>query len=77
MKPCLACPFRDGENEEATMAQNYGCLPTAQEMIDRADQRGEAMSCHNNDRRACSGLARHRDVSGLKVKAYSEWYRNA
>lgn len=74
--PCVACPFRDGENEEATMAQNYGCLPTHSQMLDEFDLTGIALSCHNDDAKACRGLAKFRDVTNTKVKAYSDWYHN-
>lgn len=75
--PCNACPFNDGWNEEATIAQNYGCLPTALDMIDLFQKTGLAMSCHNNDRRACSGLCNHIPESRrATVYPYSQWYQN-
>jgi hypothetical protein len=74
--PCIACPFRDGENEEATQAQNYACLPTAFEMLELFDKQGLATSCHNSKTKPCRGLARERCVQGAEVKAYEDWYRN-
>ena len=73
--PCIACPFRDGYNEEATQAQNWGCLPTKEEMLRQVDEDGTALSCHN-DTKPCRGLAEHRDVSELPVRTYSSWYRD-
>jgi len=73
-KACVACPFRDGENEEATVGQNYGCLPSAFEMEEMFDKEGVALSCHDNDRAPCRGLAEVRDVRLRPVKAYSDWY---
>jgi hypothetical protein len=75
MNPCIACPFRDGENEIATQAQNYGCLPTKHEMIETFDSTGVALSCHDNDK-VCKGLASVRDVSSANVKTHKEWYNN-
>ena len=72
-KACLCCPFRDGENEEATEYQNLGCLPSSHEMTALFDGRGVAMSCHDNDKIACRGLASVRRVAGKPVKAYSDW----
>lgn len=74
--PCQYCPFRDGENEEATKYQNLGCLPSSHEMAALFDNSGVAMSCHDNDKIACRGLASVRQVAGRTVKAYSDWYRN-
>ncbi len=73
-KPCIACPFNDGLNKEATIAQNWGCLPTASDMIKTLDEEGIALSCHDNNRKACRGLASVRDVSDAKVKPYTDWY---
>lgn len=75
-RPCVACPFRDGETEEATMGQNHGCLPSSFDMVAMFRFRKTAMSCHENDTTACRGLASVRDVSGAEVYPYSEWYHN-
>ena len=75
-RPCVACPFRDGETEEATLGQNYGCLPSRFDMVEMFDENGTAMSCHENDKKVCCGLASVRDVSVAKVKAYSDWHHN-
>lgn len=75
-RSCATCPFRDGETEDATTAQNYGCLPSWFDMVEMFDLNGIAMSCHGNDKKACQGLAGVRDVTNVKVKAYSDWYQN-
>ncbi len=75
MKRCEACPFNDGLNEEATMAQNLACLPSAQEMIETLDNEGVAMSCHERQMVACSGLSGCRDTRNKEVWPYSKWYR--
>lgn len=30
---CPGCPFNEGLTDEASQAQNYGCLPTAYDII--------------------------------------------
>lgn len=75
-RACVACPFRDGENEEATIAQNLGCLPSKFDMIEKLDREQVALSCHENDKVPCRGLAEVRNVSKAEVKAYSDWYQN-
>jgi hypothetical protein len=58
------------------MGQNYGCLPSSFDMVTMFDENGTAMSCHEDDKKACRGLASVRDVSVAEVKAYSVWYHN-
>lgn len=73
---CLCCPFNDGLNEEATQAQNYGCLPTSDDMIRMFDETGVALSCHENNTVGCNGLRQYTGVSKFStVKSYEEWYR--
>lgn len=72
--PCETCPFNDGLNEAATIAQNYGCLPTAAEIVAGHDANGSAWMCHSNEQQHCAGLAQLRSV-GTKPVRYSEWYR--
>lgn len=74
---CLGCPFNDGLTEEASIAQNYGCLPTANEMIERFDKSGLALSCHEESKIACRGLSEVRDTQDSEVLGYPEWYRGA
>lgn len=74
-KACIACPFRDGENEEATQAQNYACLPSWQDMLDYIDTHKRVISCHNNDQIPCIGAAKYRNVQNIPITPYSEWYR--
>ncbi len=76
MKPCSACPFNDGLTEEATIGQNYGCLPTKQDMIELMQQQGTALSCHNTLTVACVGLTEAVDTSKAKVLSYSDWYKD-
>lgn len=74
MNPCDTCPFNDGLTEEATIAQNYGCLPDGGMILDGYDKRGKVWMCHSNEGRICNGLRNNRpNPEGTPVK-YSEWY---
>ena len=75
MNPCNGCPFRDGETEEATVAQNLGCLPIKSDMIELFDKEGVALSCHSAQHRACSGLSHVRKTHSKPVLGYDKWYR--
>lgn len=55
MKPCTTCPFNDGITDEASQAQNYGCLPTRFDMMKHFDQKGVSISCHNSAHKRCIG----------------------
>ena len=76
MRRCKCCPFRDGENEEATLAQNLGCLPTKWQMIEEYDKHNVAISCHENQKMVCAGLSNVRNTENKPIKTYSDWYRN-
>lgn len=72
---CQGCPFNDGLTEEACEGQNYGCLPTPQEMISIHERYGVSLSCHDRQHMACVGLAELVDTSEDEVCAYSDWYQ--
>jgi hypothetical protein len=71
---CIECPFRDGE-EEASIVQNYGCLPTKFDMIKMLEGKDVAISCHRNEKISCHGLSKARNTVGKKVLPYETWYR--
>ena len=71
---CSTCPFNEGLNEPATEAQNYGCLPTAFDIINAKDKYNENWLCHSNEKLICAGLAQERDVTSGKNIRYSKWY---
>lgn len=76
-KACIACPFRDGETLEATQGQNWGCLPSMQEMIEGVEKRGLALSCHDNDKEVCRGLIEAKPEAALQpIKVHEDWHRN-
>jgi len=76
LRRCQACPFRDGENKDATVAQNLGCLPSARNMIKLFDEEGVSLSCHNDDEMPCRGLSSVRNTKNTTIKAYTDWYHN-
>jgi hypothetical protein len=77
MKPCNGCPFNDGTTDEATRAQNYGCLPTAHEMVKHFDEHTRSIGCHGASGRLCRGLLGVRpEAIDKPVKDYEDWYNN-
>ena len=75
--PCIACPFRDGDTVQATQAQNWGCLPTSHRMVEMVEEEGVALSCHDDNQKACRGLVEVKpEAASLPVKSYEDWYRN-
>lgn len=77
MKPCIACPFNDGLTDAATQAQNYGCLPTAREMLEHFDQKGTSISCHEKANRKCRGLLNERpEAKAAAVRDHVDWLHN-
>jgi hypothetical protein len=77
--PCETCPFNDGLNEAATVAQNYGCLPTRHDIIDIKKTTGKNWACHGDETRICGGLAQAAKEAGLDISVgplikYSNWY---
>lgn len=76
MKPCNGCPFNDGVTLEATQAQNYGCLPTAQEMMEHFDNKKISISCHGKLGAICRGLLRERPEAEVHpIRDYCDWYQ--
>lgn len=71
---CDCCPFNDGITEGATQGQNWGCLPTSGEMVQKFDSEGLALSCHENGETACRGLASVRNVKNATILKYEDWY---
>ncbi len=65
---CTTCPF--SERDEAAQAQNYGCLPTASDILRMKRDSGHNWSCHGSkpdDLRICKGLCEHVRDEGLQL----------
>lgn len=75
MYKCNDCPFNDGVTEEACQAQNWGCLPTKEEMVRIHEHYGVSLSCHERQYMACIGLSEVVDTDEDKVCSYSDWYQ--
>jgi hypothetical protein len=73
---CSGCPFNDGLTEEATHAQNLGCLPSKSEMLRILRDKQIALSCHMNKDIACIGLSKTEPdlCKTATVLDYNEWY---
>lgn len=76
---CVSCPFNDGLTDEASQAQNYGCLPTAGDIVAMKRETGQNWACHSDESRVCSGLCHSAKETGLDLGSgglvrYSSWY---
>ena len=77
---CNTCPF--AETAEAEQAQNYGCLPTRQDIMTMHRDDGRDWACHGNATQVCAGLVaecREHGVSFDKsapLVDYAKWYRD-
>lgn len=63
MKLCNTCPF--AFTDEAAQAQNYGCLPTPQDIILMKTNNNTNWVCHNSKHRLCAGFKETCDERGL------------
>jgi hypothetical protein len=61
-----SCPFANTEVSE--QVQNYGCLPTPQEIIDMRVQSGKTWACHSNTKIPCKGALSYLKGKGLECK---------
>jgi hypothetical protein len=53
---CITCPF--SQNEEAFYADNTGCLPDAQEILELPEKHKVNWGCHGEIGVVCGGLAK-------------------
>lgn len=75
---CTTCPF--SYSEEADYAQNTGCLPTRQGIIELKEKSGHNWACHYDETVLCGGFARYlmETRPDLNVKeggliSYDDW----
>jgi GNAT superfamily N-acetyltransferase len=78
---CTSCPFNDGLTEEAAQAQNFGCLPTAHDIVVMKRQTGQNWACHDDESKACAGLCHGAKDAGVDLSEgglirYSSWYHH-
>lgn len=76
---CGGCPFNAGMTEEADMAQNYGCLPTAGDIVALKRETGANWACHSDETKVCAGLchaakAEKLDLASGGLISYQAWY---
>ena len=78
---CVTCPFNAAFTEEAAQVENYGCLPTAAEIVLMKRDSGHNWACHDEEDRVCAGLcavakAQRIDLSTGGLIRYTTWYQH-
>lgn len=74
------CPF--AYTEASAVAQNYGCLPTASEILIMRVKHGKTWACHSDPSKPCIGAIMYMKEHGLDYKVIdkelldetSEWH---
>lgn len=61
-----SCPFAWTEHSERV--QNYGCLPTRQDIVTMRVEHGKTWACHDEPTKPCIGAIRHLKRHGLPHK---------
>jgi hypothetical protein len=76
---CITCPF--AFTDESEEVQNYGCLPSAYDIIQMKKKSGHNWSCHGNESVMCGGFAQYvreyhpeLDLSVGNLISYKTWY---
>lgn len=64
------CPF--AATEHSARAQDYGCLPTMQEIVTMRVEHGKTWACHDNPSKPCAGAIRHLKRHGLPHKVVDQ-----
>jgi len=76
-KPCKGCPFNDGITEEATDAQNLGCLPSAYDILKILSDSGKHWACHGHSDLTCGGLIQHFSQKAIIIDTNVELHTEA
>lgn len=60
------CPF--AFNEESEKAQNYGCLPSAWDIIHMRKVHGKTWACHEDTTKPCKGALLYMKEKGIACR---------
>lgn len=76
---CEHCPFAFTEASETV--QNYGCLPTPQDIMQMKARDNINWECHEHAGRLCAGFAvecaeRGIDIKSGRAGSYVRWYHD-
>lgn len=69
---CNGCPFN--HTDESDKIQNYGCLPSGGQILNRYKTSDEVWMCHSNEDRICQGL---KEEVGAEFKTNNKTIRLA
>jgi hypothetical protein len=77
---CKGCPFNDGLTDEASIIQNYGCLPDKFDIVENHEKLNQVWACHAKPHKVCRGLINHCNAEKLPVpdhptagETFGEW----
>lgn len=71
---CEGCPFNEGMTEEAERIQNYGCLPSAYDILKARKDKNKIWLCHSNEALICAGLAEQEKIFSGELISPTRWY---
>lgn len=76
---CVTCPF--SFNDLADQVQNYGCLPSAGDILKMKETTGHNWSCHGDASVLCGGYVKYiktyrwdLDITKGGLISYETWY---
>lgn len=62
---CITCPF--SQNEDAFYAENTGCLPTTNEILELPEKQNVNWGCHGEVGVVCGGFAKEYRMVGKEL----------
>lgn len=70
MCTCNTCPF--AYSDESEQVQNWGCLPTPQEIVTMRAVHGKTWACHSQPDKPCTGAIQALQSKNLPFKVIDQ-----